>query len=51
MTDVILYNITYKPTCKKNTDYRIYQIQVVSFCCIEIISQEILYLMDKEFQY
>ena len=36
---------------KENTDYRIYQIQVVSFCCIEIISQEILYLMDKEFQY
>ena len=35
---VILNNVTNKPTCKKNPDYRIYQIQVVSFRCIKIIS-------------
>ena len=37
MADVILHNVTHKPACKKNSDYRIHQIQIVGFRRIEII--------------
>ena len=51
MTDIVFNNVAYKPACQENSDYRIYQIQIVSLGHVEIIGQEILYLMDKEFQY
>ncbi len=51
MTDVIFNDVAHKPARQENSDNRIYQIQVVGFRYIKIISQEILYLMDKELQY
>ena len=50
MTDVILHDITHKPSRQENTDHRIYQIQIVGRCRIKVVCQKILYLMNKELQ-
>ena len=51
MTDIILHHIAYKQSSQKNTHYRINQIKVVGFRCIEIIRQEILYPVYQHLQY
>ena len=51
MTDIILYDITYKQPGQKDSHHRIYQILVISLCCVEILCKKILYPMYQQFQY
>lgn len=50
MTDIIFHNVPHEPSRQEDTHHRVNQIKVVRFRSIEIISEEILYRMDKELQ-